>query len=425
MYDLDKEEYLIEENSEKVLAAASTQKLITTAIAMNILPSDHRFETKLAYTGSIIDGVLRGDIYIFPNFNPTLASNRFNRDLSEITGVISRWLFKNKIKAINGIKVIDPTIDLETLPRTWIWEDIGNYYAANPCGTIFNENILELYFESGKPGEQSKIVKMVPNLPLLKIENRVKASKKNKDLAYCFGGPYDTGLVIEGTIPANRRNYKVKASLQRPQRGLSYLIYNALKKEGLIIKGKHGANTSPRRKSTQFAVIKSPLVKEIAKKTNYKSVNILAENLLQNSYRFSKSEKEMNTWVKWYLETEIGVGVAGMQIKDGSGLSRFNAISSKQIVEVLTEMKNNKEFKKTIPIAGKSGTVRSFLKNSYLSGKVLCKSGSMNGVRSYAGYIENKSGKTCAFAIIVNNADGSSKDVQTKIEELIDYIGLL
>lgn len=424
VYDLEKDEYLIEENSEKVLTAASTQKLITTAIALHSLPTDYQFETKLAHTGTIRDGVLRGDIYIFPNFNPTLGNKRFNRDLSEITGSISKWLLKNKIKVIQGIKVIDSTMNIETLPRTWIWEDIGNYYGANPCGTVLNENVLELYFESGQSGNQTKIVKTVPDLPLLKIENRVKASTLNKDLAYCFGGPYERGLVVEGTIPANRRKYKVKAALQRPQRALSYLVFNELKNAGLTIKGKYGAHSIPKKKSKQFAVIKSPSVNEIVKKTNYKSVNILAENLLQNSYHFSKSKKDMNAWVKWYLETKMEVGVAGMQIKDGSGLSKFNAVSSKQIVQVLIKMKNNKAFKESLPVAGKSGTVRSFLKNSKSNAYIQCKSGSMTGVRSYAGYIRNKSGKTFAFSIIVNNADGSGKDIQVKMEELIDFIGL-
>ncbi len=423
VYDLEKDEYIIEKSSEKVLTPASIQKLLTTAIALHSLPKNYQFETKLAYTGSIRDGVLRGDIYIFPNFNPTLGSKRFSRDLSEITGSISRWLSRNKIKVIQGVKVIDSTMELETLPRTWIWEDIGNYYGANPCGTIFNENIIELYFESGQPGEQTKIVEMIPKLPFLKVENRVKASNLNKDLAYCFGGPYERGLVTEGTIPANKRRFKVKASLQQPQRALSYLIFSALKKEGLIIKGKYGAHSKSIKKYKQFDVVKSASINEIAKKTNYKSVNILAENLLQNSHNFSKSDKKMDEWVKWYLETKMDVDVSGMQIKDGSGLSKFNAISSKQIVQVLVKMKNNQSFSKSIPEAGKSGTVRSFLKNSKLSSSVQCKSGSMTGVKSYAGYINNKSGKKFAFSIIVNNADGSEKEVQNKIEELIDFIG--
>lgn len=425
VYDLEENNFVIEENAEKVLTAASVQKLFTTAIAIKSLSPKHQFETKLAHTGTIVDGVLRGDIYIFPNFNPTLANKKFNRDLSEITGAIRSWMFKNKVKVINGIKVIDPTIESETLPRTWIWEDIGNYYGANPCGTIFNENIVELYFESGKPGEQTRIVKMVPDLPLLQIENRVKASDQNKDLAYCFGGPYDRGLVVEGTIPANKRSFKVKAALQRPQRGLSYLIYNALKKSGVTIKGKHGAYPKAKKKYKQFGVVKSASVAEIAKRTNFKSVNILAENLLQNSYKFSNSDDKMEVWVKKYLKTQFEIDVSGMQIKDGSGLSSFNAVSSKQLVQLLVKMKDNQAFRKSIPIAGKSGTVRSFLKNSTLNGNVRCKSGSMTGVRSYAGYINNNSGKKLAFSIIVNNAEGLDSDVKIKIEELMNHIGAL
>lgn len=425
VYDLEEDKFIIQENAEKVLTAASVQKLITTAIAIKSMNPKHQFETKLAHTGTIVDGVLRGDIYIFPNFNPTLASKRFNRDLSEITVVIKSWLFKNKIKVINGIKVIDSTIESETLPRTWIWEDIGNYYGANPCGTVFNENILELYFESGKPGEPTRIVKMVPDLPLLKIENRVKASEEDKDLAYCFGGPYDRGLIIEGTIPANKRSFKVKAALQRPQRGLSYLIYHALKKGGLTVKGMYGAYPKPKKKYKQFGVVKSESVAEIAKKTNHKSVNILAENLLQNSHKFSNSAEDVENWVKRYLKTQFEVDVTGMAIKDGSGLSYFNAISSKQIVQLLVKMKDNQSFRKSIPVAGKSGTVRSFLKNSTLNGNVRCKSGSMTGVRSYAGYINNNSGKRLAFSIIVNNAEGMDSELKIKIEELMNHIGTL
>lgn len=425
VYDLESNQFVLEENSEKVLTPASTQKLISTAIAVHSLQPDHQFETKLAHTGNVIDGVLRGEIYIFPNYNPTLASKRFGRDLSEITTAIKTWLSTNNVKVIKGIKVIDPSMVKETLPRTWIWEDIGNYYGANPCGTIFNENVVELYFESGEVGKATKIVKTVPDLPLLSFENRVIGSEKKRDLAYCFGGPYDRGIVIEGTIPANKKNFKVKASLQRPQKGLAYLIFEALKKVGITIQGTYGAYPNPKKRSTQFTVVKSAKVSEIVKKTNYKSVNILAENLLQNSHMNSGSAKEKGKWAKNYLKEKLGVDVAGMQLHDGSGLSHFNAVSSKQLVQLLVKMKDTPAFKNSLPIAGKSGTVRSFLKNSSLNGNVRCKSGSMTGVRSYAGYISNTSGKKFAFAIIVNNADGTNTEVKKKIEELMNHIGSL
>jgi D-alanyl-D-alanine carboxypeptidase/D-alanyl-D-alanine-endopeptidase (penicillin-binding protein 4) len=422
VYDLDSNEYVLQHNSQKVLPAASVQKLITTTIALKTLGSDHQFETILAYTGDIKDGILRGDIYIFPNFNPTLANKRFGKNISEITGAIKSWLAKNNVKVIAGIKVVDPTMKSETLPRTWIWEDIGNYYGANPCGTVLNENILELYFESGAAGEPTKIVKTIPDLPLLRVTNRVLSSEKNRDLAYAFGGPYERGLVVEGTIPANRKNFKVKAALQNPQKALAYLVYEELKKSPfLTIKGKYGTLEKNKRPYKQFGVVKSASVNEIVKKTNHKSVNILAENLLQNSHMHSGSQRSMGIWAKDYLANKLNISVAGMQLKDGSGLSRFNAISSQQLVELLIVMKDNKAFQNSLPTARKSGTVKSFLKNSSLN--VRCKSGSMQGVRSYAGYMSTNSGRKFAFSIIINNAEVKGSNVKKKIEELLIHVG--
>lgn len=424
VYDIKEKKYLMEENSEKVLTVASTQKLLSTAIALESLKPEHRFETQIGYTGTIKDGKLYGEIYIYPNYNPTLVSKRFGRDLNEITDVIKSWLRKNKLKTLRGVKVIDPTLTAETLPRTWIWEDIGNYYGANPAGTIYNENILELYFQSGSPGELTELIKTKPDLPLLKITNRVTSSTDQRDMAYAFGGPYGRGMTVEGTIPANRKKFKVKASLQNPQMALACMVFKALEKDGYIMKGRYGAWDKPKKKKVYlFGAVKSATVGEIAKKTNFKSVNILAENLLQNSYLASGSNIGQEKWAKKYLKEKLGVNVVGMRLKDASGLSHFNAVSSKQLVEVLLKMQNNKAFTNSLPIAGESGTVKSFLKNAKINGSIKCKSGSMQGVRSYAGYVNNTSGKQFAFAIIVNDADASVGEVKKKIEELMNYIG--
>lgn len=424
VYDLDEAKYILEHNSQKVLPAASTQKIISTAIAMKSLGVDHQFETHLAYTGEIQGDILKGDIYIFPNHNPGLANKRFGEDLTNITDKIYQFLNEKGIKIIGGVKVIDSTLTKQTLPSTWIWEDIGNYYGANPTGTIINENMIEVYFESGAAGKRTNIIKTVPDLPGLKIKNRVVGANNNRDLAYAYGGPYESGLVIDGTIPANRKNFKVKVALQNPQKALAYLIYNQLKSDKkILVKGKYSAYDQPKKRYTKFGIIKSPDVATIAKSTNHKSVNILAENLLQNSYLFAQSEKEIGRWAKQYLKNNMKVDVTGMQLKDGSGLSRFNAISSKQLVQVLIEMKGYDSFYYSLPIAGESGTVKSFLKSTMLKGKVRCKSGYMQGIKSYAGYIKTTKGKNLAFSVIVNNANASAYQTQKKIESLLQYIG--
>ena len=114
-----------------------------------------------------------------------------------------------------------------------------------------------------------------------------------------------------------------------------------------------------------------------------------------------------------------------MILKDGSGLSRFNAISPQQLVQLLVKMKNSKPFYQSLPIAGESGTLKSFLINSWAKGNLHAKSGSMQGVRSYAGYVKSKSGKNIAFAIIINNANCSASKTKRKIEALLDHVSNL
>ncbi len=60
--------------SENSLAPASVMKVITTASALEILGTDFQFETQLAYTGKIENGILKGDLVIVGGGDPTLGS---------------------------------------------------------------------------------------------------------------------------------------------------------------------------------------------------------------------------------------------------------------------------------------------------------------------------------------------------------------
>ena len=64
-------------NSEKLLIPASTMKLATSAAALKILGPDYRFQTKIGYTGEIVDGTLTGDLVIIGGGDPALGSEYF------------------------------------------------------------------------------------------------------------------------------------------------------------------------------------------------------------------------------------------------------------------------------------------------------------------------------------------------------------
>ena len=77
------------------------------------------------------------------------------------------------------------------------------------------------------------------------------------------------------------------------------------------------------------------------------------------------------------------------------------------MADVLTYMAKNSHadtFVSLFPKVGREGTVKNFLKNTALDGKLVLKSGSMNGVHCYAGYKIGTNGKpTHAVVVIVNN----------------------
>ncbi|MEA3497069.1 MAG: D-alanyl-D-alanine carboxypeptidase, partial [Bacteroidota bacterium] len=77
------------------------------------------------------------------------------------------------------------------------------------------------------------------------------------------------------------------------------------------------------------------------------------------------------------------------------------------------------DFYRSLPESGNSGTLKSFCKNTSAHGKIKAKSGSMSGVKSYAGYITTNSQNQFAFSIIINNYDCPSYVIKKKIEKLV------
>jgi D-alanyl-D-alanine carboxypeptidase/D-alanyl-D-alanine-endopeptidase (penicillin-binding protein 4) len=84
------------------------------------------------------------------------------------------------------------------------------------------------------------------------------------------------------------------------------------------------------------------------------------------------------------------------------------------------ESKNAEAYKATIPIAGQSGTLKGVCRGQKADGRMAAKSGTMNRIKSYAGYIDSVSGKKIAFALIVNNDDLSGYALVNKMESVFN-----
>jgi D-alanyl-D-alanine carboxypeptidase/D-alanyl-D-alanine-endopeptidase (penicillin-binding protein 4) len=97
----------------------------------------------------------------------------------------------------------------------------------------------------------------------------------------------------------------------------------------------------------------------------------------------------------------------------------MNKTTAAQVVRLLRYMANStyaEDYINTLAVAGCNGTLANFCKSTSLDGSIMGKSGSMSGVRGYAGYVKIENANDLAFCIIVNNHVEPTKELVNKIE---------
>lgn len=431
--DVTTKQVLMDYGGGRLLAPASTTKLFSTALALDVLGGDYRPVTSLYYNGTVKDSVLTGDVWIIGGGDMSLGSKYFvknNRD-----GFLREWaveLKKKGIGRINGTIYVDGSgFGYQGVPDDWLWGDIGNYYGAHFSGVMIYDNLLEYHFKTGAAGKPTELLYTFPKVDSLQFLNNVVSSTKSGDNSYIFGAPYLYVREGRGTLPQNTADFMVKGSLPDPESQLGSEFSRVLVEMGIIHSGQSRstrvAKTSPPTGTwSKVTEYKGKTIKEIARETNYESINVFAEGLMRlTSYvktgdgTHEKSSDYMQSYWKEKLKT------SALFLSDGSGLARTNAIDAKTMCELLIYMNTSAgktEFYNSLPVSGVSGTLKNVAKNQVAHGKIHAKSGTMRRTKSYAGYAETTSGRKIAFAFIANNYTGSSKDVTTQMELLMNEL---
>ncbi len=434
--DINTGEILASNNSNLALSPASTQKLITTATALENFGPEYRFETRIEYTGKIDlnTHILNGDIIIKGGGDPTLGSKFFASTATH--SFLDNWakaIYKKGIKYIDGNIIADARIyGYDIVPATWSWEDMGNYFGAGANGLSVYDNFYTLYFKtSSVVGGKTKIVKIEPKIEGMTFDNHVKSDAVYSDRSYIFGAPYTYSRYISGELPLNKAEYKVKGSIPDP----AYYTATLLKKKLKVYNISSGTATSYRKKPgltgndtlhhTLIYSTKSPQLQEIINKTNFRSVNLFAEHMYKHS-QLKASNFNLKNIDKSFAESfwaKRGVNTGGMNIYDGSGLSKYNTVTAKQMTAILMYMKTKSKyaevFYNSIPVVGKTGTVKRICRGTSAENNMHAKSGSIKNVRAYAGYVNTKSGREVAFSLFINNYNGSSSNTRKKMEKVM------
>ena len=426
---------------DRTLPTASTAKLFSTATALDILGSDYRAKTRVYHDGTIDStGVLTGSLWIRGAGDPALGSKYFNEEERQLE-FLDTWAAEIKahgITQINGSVIADASeFGYDGAPDGWNWVDLGNYYGAGPSGLTIYDNLVRYRFSV--PSSSGRIVKVKsiePEIPGFQFHNYIRSSTRKGDNAYLYGAPYSLDRFGTGTLPVGSSNFLVKGSLPDPEFQFAYELCKALQRAGIKISDgaksvrKSDLKTKKEDYDNRVLIIehKGEKLINVINYTNMRSVNLFAEHMINlvgyektgNGSTKSGLKALENHWKNHF-------SITGMQINDGSGLSRMNAISANHFVQLLYHMKQSKyaeDFTASLPVAGSSGTLKYVCRGQAAQNRMVAKSGSMTRIKSYAGYISSSSGKNYAFALIVNNYTCSSSALKSKMELVFNKIAV-
>ena len=426
-----------QQDKDRSLLPASSLKTITTATSLAILGENYKYTTTVYYTGKIESGILHGDLIIKGSGDPTLGSTRRDSlpDYHLLAQQILEAVKQSNIHEIDGRVLVDEScFSGSSIPFTWNWSDIANYYGAGASGFNINENSYDIYFKSATQNNAPPVfLRTEPSLPSLHFVNHllINDTVENMDDAYVFGAPYDNERILEGLLPFSKKEIKLSGAMPDPAYFFANLVDDTLSAEKISIKLPPTTsrlalieNISFEKKGTLIFTHQSLPLKDIIKLTNQKSINVYAEALLKTIALESGKEATTENGieiVKQYWQSK-GIDLGGFYMKDGSGLSRHNAISSYHFVQILfqiTKEKYYQSFKNSLAVAGRSGTLKGIGAGTIAEGNIFAKSGTVERGISYTGYVNTKSGRTLSFSIIVNNYNCKNLLLRQKIVALM------
>lgn len=379
-------------NPGKCMVPASNMKLVTTAGAYLKLGRNYRFTTTLATDGTVQDSILCGNLYIRGGGDP-LIGNLFDY-LPEENIPFGKWrkvLEANGIRRIEGDIVGDGSYFSGELRHTdWSSEDERSKDGVVPSGLTWR----------GKMGDS------IPDGPLAAATHFRRWLVQN-------------GIEVNGSACELVAGGAVYGSfLSGPARGGS------------------GVNDTPATVSadslTVLGTAQSATLNHIALIANHQSDNFCAETLLKAIGKAADGSDDYDTALEALHRALSPLGMAGpsrkMRFADGSGLSRKNYLSPEFLVGVLRAMARTSfytDYLNSLPRPGrKDGTLQTRLPKApaAVKNRIYMKSGSMNGVRCFSGYILPSGGnsrKTIAFSVMVNNYVGRQSELAPVLDDLI------
>lgn len=461
--DVETGEVFYELGPDRRALTGSTRKLFSVGLALAMLGADHRVSTPVYRTGEVdAAGRLSGDLVLVGSGDLTFGGRRIDADTVQYTdfdhndanalgtailtpqdplyGVreLARQVRAAGITAVDGDIVVDDRLFTPyRVPN-------GNLLITP---IILNENMVDVTVTPTNAGQPARI-EYRPQTAALTVEGAVSTSApgsqnsvafSERGLVQCVGTPDCVGT-LSGDLPEDyAAPFTGEPTLvgtfrvEDPASFARTAFIEALQANGVSVAAA-GVARNPEvpqyQDDMRVAAFESAPYAQVAQLVLKVSLN-LGANLSLSLFGLDKGE----TTIEGALAAERATLVEEFSINgeqfafptNGSGTPDSEA-SPRALVQLLTAMSKTEvaaHYQAALPVLGVDGSLAHTGRDLPGKGHVFAKTGTTitagaDGetlelkAQNLAGYIETKSGRTVAFALMVNDA-GPVVDLQTDV----------
>lgn len=424
---------LIQVNEKKSMNPASTMKLLTTYAALELLGPAYTWRTEAYIDGKLDNGVLNGNLIIKGYGNPKINSEHLWLWLHEL---------RNRgLRDIQGDLILDHSAFApQDLAPVAFDNDPARAYNVGPDALLLNFNAVRLRFI---PTDGKVNVFSEPSLAGITIENKLTLNKQHNCREW--DNNINVSLLgniirVQGTYPSPCGEHDKAVNLLPHARYFDAVFRSLWQEMGGTIRGNTRDATTPAT-AMLFTTHHSQPLSEIIRDINKFSNNVMARQVFL-SLSLSKeaptkniplqdatlttpsaasielSEIALRNWI-----AKKGYDFPELVIENGAGLSRKERISPLNLSLLLQDIQLNPfsaEIEASLPIVGVDGTMKKRHDNCMVTTHAHFKTGSLEGVKSIAGYLQSRSGKQWILVFIINHPNaGLGQHAQ---DELIEWL---
>ena len=408
--ELETGEVVYEKNSKQPEVLASVTKMLSTAAALHGLGPDYKFKTTFWRRGDVKDGLLTGSLLVVGGGDPNISGRFYNDDFNAVFDKWADGLKQAGITRIGGDLIVNAAF-FDSMGRhpDWKAEQENKWYQAPTSALSYNDNVV--YVSIG-PGERPGLLASITIEPESGLYHAVTQARttgqRGRVRVAVKRQPGSDAIEVFGIVPFRRVNWTTPMSVDDPPAFFGNTLRRRLEAKGIKVLGTLARQDVKPDASWQLvAQTESDLVPTIAV-ANKRSQGFYAEQIFKT---LAAEKAGQGSWasavdLQHKFFASLGLDASHFEIRDGSGLSQQNRVPAADIVAFLRAMNASSVgavWRTTLASVGEQGsTLHHRMLEETMAGRVQAKTGSINSVSTLAGYALANSGKTYAFAILLN-----------------------